>query len=71
MPRLRHLLTLTLGTALLHLPSVQAAEELPAAIKQIEIGGKPVTAFRISYATATNLLEEAGRRIQRACGALS
>ena len=28
-------------------------------------------AFRISYATATNLLEEAGRRIQRACGALS
>ncbi len=28
-------------------------------------------AFRISYATATDLLEEAGRRIQRACGALS
>ena len=28
-------------------------------------------AFRISYATATNLLEEAGRRIQRACAALS
>ena len=28
-------------------------------------------AFRISYATATELLEEAGRRIQRACGALS
>jgi aspartate aminotransferase len=27
-------------------------------------------AFRISYATATDLLEEAGRRIQRACGAL-
>ena len=27
-------------------------------------------AFRISYATATELLEEAGRRIQRACGAL-
>ena len=49
MPRLRHLLTLTLGTALLHLPSVQAAEELPAAIKQIEIAGKSVTAFRISY----------------------
>ncbi len=39
MPRLRHLLTLTLGTALLHLPSVQAAEELPAAIKQIEAKG--------------------------------
>ncbi|WP_395712538.1 pyridoxal phosphate-dependent aminotransferase [Reyranella sp.] len=28
-------------------------------------------AFRISYATATDLLEEAGRRIQRACGALT
>ena len=28
-------------------------------------------AFRISYATATELLEEAGRRIQRACAALS
>ena len=28
-------------------------------------------AFHISYATATDLLEEAGRRIQRACGALS
>ena len=28
-------------------------------------------AFRISYATATDLLEEAGRRIQRACGALA
>ena len=28
-------------------------------------------AFRISYATATDLVEEAGRRIQRACGALS
>jgi aspartate aminotransferase len=27
-------------------------------------------AFRISYATATELVEEAGRRIQRACGAL-
>jgi aspartate aminotransferase len=27
-------------------------------------------AFRISYATATDLLEEAGRRIQRACAAL-
>jgi aspartate aminotransferase len=27
-------------------------------------------AFRISYATATELLEEAGRRIQRACAAL-
>ncbi|HJQ57885.1 MAG TPA: aminotransferase class I/II-fold pyridoxal phosphate-dependent enzyme, partial [Vineibacter sp.] len=26
--------------------------------------------FRISYATATELLEEAGRRIQRACAAL-
>ena len=26
--------------------------------------------FRISYATATDLLEEAGRRIQRACAAL-
>jgi aspartate aminotransferase len=31
----------------------------------------PGPAFRISYATATDLLEEAGRRIQRACGALS
>src|SRR5213079_1999489 len=29
------------------------------------------SAFGISYATATDLLEEAGRRIQRACGALS
>jgi aspartate aminotransferase len=28
-------------------------------------------AFRISYATATDILEEAGRRIQRACAALS
>src|SRR5882724_5749105 len=28
-------------------------------------------AFRISYATNTDLLEEAGRRIQRACGALA
>ena len=28
-------------------------------------------AFRISYATATELLEEAGRRIQRACAALT
>ena len=28
-------------------------------------------AFRISYATATDLLEEAGRRIQRACAALT
>ena len=28
-------------------------------------------AFRISYATATELLEEAGRRIQRACAALA
>jgi aspartate aminotransferase len=27
--------------------------------------------FRISYATATDLLEEAGRRIQRACAALA
>jgi aspartate aminotransferase len=27
-------------------------------------------AFRISYATATELVEEAGRRIQRACAAL-
>jgi aspartate aminotransferase len=27
--------------------------------------------FRISYATATDLLEEAGRRIQRACSALA
>ena len=35
MPRLRHLLTLSLGAALLHLPSVQA-EELPEAIKKIE-----------------------------------
>ncbi len=26
--------------------------------------------FRISYATATESLEEAGRRIQRACAAL-
>lgn len=42
MPRLRHLLTLTLGTALLHLPSVQAAEELPAAIKQIEAKGAKI-----------------------------
>ena len=39
MPRLRHLLTLTLGAALLHLPAVQAAEELPAAIKKIEAKG--------------------------------
>ncbi|QXI21244.1 thiol:disulfide interchange protein DsbG [Pseudomonas iranensis] len=42
MPRLRHLLTLTLGTALLHLPSVQAAEELPAAIKKIEAKGAKI-----------------------------
>ncbi|QXI16248.1 thiol:disulfide interchange protein DsbG [Pseudomonas hamedanensis] len=42
MPRLRHLLTLTLGSALLHLPSVQAAEELPAAIKQIEAKGAKI-----------------------------
>ena len=28
-------------------------------------------AFRISYATSTDLLEEAGRRIQRACAALT
>jgi len=28
-------------------------------------------AFRISYATATDLLEEAGRRIQRACASLT
>ena len=42
MPRLRHLLTLTLGTALLHLPSVQAAEELPAAIKHIEAKGAKI-----------------------------
>ena len=41
MPRLRHLLTLTLGTALLHLPLVQA-EELPAAIKQIEAKGAKI-----------------------------
>jgi aspartate aminotransferase len=27
-------------------------------------------AFRVSYATATNLLEEACRRIQRFCGNL-
>src|SRR5471030_2145217 len=42
MPRLRHLLTLTLGAALLHLPSVQAAEELPDAIKKIEAKGAKI-----------------------------
>ena len=42
MPRLRHLLTLTLGAALLHLPSVQAAEELPEAIKKIEAKGAKI-----------------------------
>ncbi|VVO03228.1 thiol:disulfide interchange protein DsbG [Pseudomonas fluorescens] len=41
MPRLRHLLTLTLGAALLHLPSVQA-EELPEAIKKIEAKGAKI-----------------------------
>ena len=42
MPRLRHLLTLTLGAALLHLPSAQAAEELPEAIKKIEAKGAKI-----------------------------
>lgn len=41
MLRLRHLLTLTLGAALLHLPSVQA-EELPEAIKKIEAKGAKI-----------------------------
>ena len=41
MPRLRHLLTLSLGAALLHLPSVQA-EELPEAIKKIEAKGAKI-----------------------------
>src|SRR5471030_635023 len=41
MHRLRHLLTLTLGAALLHLPSVQA-EELPDAIKKIEAKGAKI-----------------------------
>ncbi|WP_236194056.1 thiol:disulfide interchange protein DsbG [Pseudomonas glycinae] len=42
MPRLRHLLTLTMSAALLHLPSVQAAEELPEAIKKIEAKGAKI-----------------------------
>ena len=42
MPRLCHLLTLTLGAALLHLPAVQAAEELPEAIKKIEAKGAKI-----------------------------
>ena len=42
MPRLRHLLTLTLGAALLHLPLAQAAEELPEAIKKIEAKGAKI-----------------------------
>jgi thiol:disulfide interchange protein DsbG len=41
MPRLRHLLTLSLGVALLHLPSVQA-EELPDAIRKIEAKGAKI-----------------------------
>ena len=41
MSRLRHLLTLSLGAALLHLPMVQA-EELPEAIKKIEAKGAKI-----------------------------
>ena len=41
MPRLRYLLTLSLGAALLHLPTVQA-EELPEAIKKIEAKGAKI-----------------------------
>ncbi|SEN08404.1 thiol:disulfide interchange protein DsbG [Pseudomonas sp. ok272] len=41
MPRFRHLLTLTLGAALLHTPWVQA-EELPAAIQKIQAKGAKI-----------------------------
>ncbi len=40
-----------------------------AAVQGVAFGLSPH--FRISYATATDLLEEACRRIQRACGALT
>jgi aspartate aminotransferase len=39
-----------------------------AAVHGAAFGSSP--AFRISYATSTELLEEACRRIQRACSAL-
>ncbi|MCU1753008.1 thiol:disulfide interchange protein DsbG [Pseudomonas sp. 6D_7.1_Bac1] len=41
MPRLRHLLTLSLGAALLQIPLVHA-EELPAAIRKIEAKGAKI-----------------------------
>jgi thiol:disulfide interchange protein DsbG len=41
MPRIRHLLTLTLGVVLLQIPPLQA-EELPAAIRKIEAKGAKI-----------------------------
>jgi aspartate aminotransferase len=40
-----------------------------AVVQGVAFGLEPH--FRISYATATEALEEAGQRIQRACAALS
>ena len=40
-----------------------------AAVQGTAFGLAPF--LRISYATATNVLEDACRRIQRACGALT